>query len=82
MAATDMAKRREIWYTQGMPKRSARSGKNNTGFVVGNEECAKISAAEGIRLKPAIKARAAEASRDSLSADEPRDGDYSRLCEN
>ena len=44
----------------------------NKGFVVGAAGFAKISAVEGIRLKPAMKKRAAEADRKGLSAEETR----------
>jgi len=44
----------------------------NKGFVVGAVGFAKISAVEGIRLKPAMKKRAAEADSKGLSAEEAR----------
>lgn len=47
-----------------------KSGK--TGFVIGAAGFAKISAVEGIRLKPAMKKRAAEADRNGLSAEQAR----------
>jgi hypothetical protein len=42
------------------------------GFVVGRASFTKISAVEGIRLKPAMKKRAAEATTKGLSAEEYR----------
>jgi hypothetical protein len=56
-----MAKQKDI---------SGKSGK--TGFVVGAANFAKISAVEGIRLSPAMKKRAAEASSKGLTAEETR----------
>ena len=41
-------------------------------FVIGRASFTKISAVEGIRLKPAMKKRASEASAKSLSAEEYR----------
>jgi hypothetical protein len=56
-----------------MPKQKRSSGKTNkAGFVVGPAAFAKISAVEGVRLKPAMKARAAEAASKGLSAEEYR----------
>jgi hypothetical protein len=56
-----------------MPKQKRATGKNSkTGFVIGHAGFAKISAVEGIRLKPAMKKRAAEASGKGLSAEETR----------
>ena len=43
-----------------------------TGFVLGQAGFAKISAVEGVRLRPAMKKRAAEASSMGLSPDEYR----------
>jgi hypothetical protein len=58
---------------RGMAKQKRTSGKNGkTGFVVGAAGFAKISAVEGIRLKPAMKKRAAEAGSKGLSAEETR----------
>jgi hypothetical protein len=69
-----MVKSQKIWYgatTMAKPKDNSRkSGK--TGFVVGAASFAKISAVEGIRLKPAMKKRALEADRKGLSAEETR----------
>ena len=42
------------------------------GFVLGHANFTKISAVEGIRLKPAMKTRAAEASSKGLSAEDTR----------
>jgi hypothetical protein len=56
-----------------MVKQKPTTGKSGkTGFVVGPADFAKISAVEGIRLKPAMKRRAAEASSKGLSAEETR----------
>ena len=50
-----------------MPKQKQLTGKSSkAGFVVGSAGFAKISAVEGIRLKPAMKKRAAEATRKNL----------------
>jgi hypothetical protein len=43
-----------------------------SGFVIGAAGFAKISAVEGIRLKPAMKKRAADAASKGLSAEETR----------
>jgi hypothetical protein len=43
------------------------------GFVIGRAGFAKISAVEGIRLKPAMEKRAAEAASKGLSAEEYRE---------
>jgi hypothetical protein len=56
-----------------MPKQKRPTGKTNeTGFVIGRAGFAKISAVEGIRLKPAMEKRAAEARSEGLSAEETR----------
>ena len=56
-----------------MPKQKRPTGKSTkTGFVLGHAAFAKISAVEGIRLKPAMKQRAAEAASAGLSAEEYR----------
>jgi hypothetical protein len=56
-----------------MPKQKTSTGKSGkTGFVVGRAGFMKISAVEGIQLKPAMKNRAAEASSKGLSAEEYR----------
>lgn len=56
-----------------MPKQKRITGKGTkTGFVVGAAGFAKISAVEGIRLKPAMQKRAVEADSKGLSADETR----------
>jgi hypothetical protein len=49
---------------------TSESGK--AGFVVGRANFDKISAVEGIRLKPAMKERAAEAASKGLSGEEYR----------
>jgi hypothetical protein len=57
----------------GMPKQKRTTPKNSkAGFVVGRAGFAKISAVEGIRLKPEMKKRAAEARSKGLSAEETR----------
>ena len=56
-----------------MPKQKQSSGKSGkTGFVIGRAGFAKISAVEGIRLKPAMDKRADEAASKGLSAEEYR----------
>jgi hypothetical protein len=56
-----------------MPKQKRPTGKDNkTGFVIGQANFTKISAVEGIRLKPAMEKRAVEARSKGLSADETR----------
>jgi hypothetical protein len=56
-----------------MPKQKPSSGKSSqAGFTVGRANFDKISAVEGIRLKPAMKKRASEASSKGLSAEEYR----------
>jgi hypothetical protein len=56
-----------------MPKQKRRTGKSaKVGFVVGQAGFTKISAVEGIRLKPAMQKRAAEAASKGLSAEEYR----------
>ena len=56
-----------------MPKQKRPTGKiNKTGFVIGRAGFAKISAVEGIRLKPAMNKRAAVAASKGLSAEETR----------
>ncbi|MBR0958910.1 hypothetical protein [Bradyrhizobium japonicum] len=56
-----------------MPKQKRQIGKTGKGgFVVGRAGFAKISAVEGIRLKPAMTKRAAEAAAKGLSAEEYR----------
>jgi hypothetical protein len=56
-----------------MPKQMRTTGKGNKmSFVIGRANFTKISAVEGIRLKPAMKKRAAEAASEGLSAEEYR----------
>jgi hypothetical protein len=56
-----------------MPGQKTSRGKSSkTGFVVGRAGFTKISAVEGIQLKPAMKQRAAEANSKGLSAEEYR----------
>jgi hypothetical protein len=56
-----------------MPRQKRSTGKSGkTGFIVGRTSFVKISAVEGIRLKPAMKERAAEAASKGLSAEEYR----------
>jgi hypothetical protein len=56
-----------------MPKQKRPPGKpSKTGFVIGRAGFAKISAVEGIRLKPTMEKRAAEARSKGLSAEETR----------
>jgi hypothetical protein len=63
----------KIWYPAAMAKQKNSAGKSGkTGFVVGAAGFAKISAVEGIRLKPAAKKRAVEAGSKGLSAEETR----------
>lgn len=57
-----------------MKKQNRSTGKGSkTGFVIGRANFTKISAIEGIELKPAMKERAAEAARKGLSAEEYRE---------
>ncbi len=57
-----------------MPKQKRSTRKSSkTGFVIGRANFTKISAVEGIGLKPAMKERAAEATRKGLSAEEYRE---------
>jgi hypothetical protein len=57
-----------------MPKQKRPTGKRaKTGFVLGHAAFSKISAVEGIRLKPAMKQRDAEAASAGLSAEEYRE---------
>jgi hypothetical protein len=57
-----------------MPKQKRPTGKGTkAGFVLSDAAFAKISAVEGIRLKPAMKQRAAEAASAGLSAEEYRE---------
>jgi hypothetical protein len=57
-----------------MPKQKRSTGKSSkVGFVVGCAGFTKISAVEGIRLKPAMKKRAAEAASKGLSAEQHRE---------
>lgn len=68
-----MVKSQIIWYAVAMAKQKNSTGKNErSGFVIGAAAFAKISAVEGIRLKPAMKKRAAEAASKGLSAEETR----------
>jgi hypothetical protein len=56
-----------------MPKQKRPTVKTNkTGFVIGRAGFAKISAVEGIQLKPVMEKRAAEARSKGLSAEETR----------
>jgi hypothetical protein len=56
-----------------MPKQKRSTGKGvKTGFVVGRASFTKISAVEGIRLKPVMEKRAADAASKGLSAEEYR----------
>jgi hypothetical protein len=56
-----------------MPKQKLTVGKRSkTAFILGSAAFAKISAVEGIQLKPAMKKRAAEARQKGLSAEERR----------
>jgi len=56
-----------------MPKQKRPTGKGGkAGFIVGRASFTKISAVEGIRLKPAMKERAAQATSKGLSAEEYR----------
>jgi hypothetical protein len=54
-----------------MPKQKRATGKSSkSGFVIGRAGFAKINAVEGIRLKPVMKKRAAEAGNKDMSAEE------------
>jgi hypothetical protein len=53
-------------------QKNSRGKDGKTGFVLGAAGFAKISAVEGIRLKPAMKKRAAEAESKGLSPEETR----------
>jgi hypothetical protein len=56
-----------------MPRQKRPIGKRSKkGFVLGNAGFAKISAVEGVRLKPVMKKRASDASSEGLSPDEYR----------
>jgi hypothetical protein len=56
-----------------MPKQKGSTGKSSKKhFVIGRAGFTKISAVEGIRLKPAMQKRAAEAASKGLSAEEYR----------
>jgi hypothetical protein len=56
-----------------MPKQKPPTGKSSkAGFTIGRASFAKISAVEGIRLKPAMEKRAAEANSKDLSPEEYR----------
>jgi hypothetical protein len=56
-----------------MPKQKRPTEKTSKmGFAIGRVGFAKISAVEGIRLKPAMEKRAAEAASKGLSAEEYR----------
>jgi hypothetical protein len=55
-----------------MPKQKHRRERAAKGFVVRRPGFTKISAVEGIQLKPAMKKRAAEAGSKGLSAEEHR----------
>jgi hypothetical protein len=56
-----------------MPKQKPSTGQGSkAGFTLGRAKFDKISAVEGIRMKPAMKKRAAEASSKGLSAEEYR----------
>ncbi len=52
-------------------KRSGTKAKKKGGFLVGRDSFGKISAVEGIRLTPTMKATDAE--REGLSAEEYRE---------
>jgi hypothetical protein len=56
-----------------MPKQKRTTGKSSkSDFIVGRANFTKISAVEGVRLKPAMEKRAAEATSRGLSAEEYR----------
>jgi hypothetical protein len=56
-----------------MPKQKRTTGKSSkSDFIVGRANFTKISAVEGVRLKPAMEKRAAEAASRGLSAEEYR----------
>jgi hypothetical protein len=54
-----------------MQKHSTGKG-SKSGFIIGRASFTKISAVEGIRLKPAMETRAAEAINKGLSAEQHR----------
>jgi hypothetical protein len=57
-----------------MPRQKRPTEKSSKmGFAIGRAGFAKISAIEGIRLKPAMEKRAAEAVSKGLSAEEYRE---------
>ena len=56
-----------------MPKQKRSTGKTvKGGFIIGRAGFVKISAVEGIRLKPAMTKRSTEAAAKGLSAEEYR----------
>jgi len=56
-----------------MPKQKRTTGKSSkSDFIVGRPNFTKISAVEGVQLKPAMEKRAAEAASRGLSAEEYR----------
>ena len=69
-----VARSARIQYACGMRKQKRLAKKNTSaGFVLGEASFAKISAVEGIRLKPAMKRRAAQAASKGLSPEEYRE---------
>jgi len=56
----------------GKQKRAVKKNSSG-GFVLGEASFAKISAVEGIRLKPAMRRRAARAASKGLSPEEYRE---------
>ena len=53
-------------------QKPSKSKSSKAGFIIGHAGFAKISAVEGIQLKPAMKKRAVEANSKGLSAEEYR----------
>jgi len=69
-----MAKSARIQYVCGMRNQKRPTKKStNLGFVLGEASFAKISAVEGIRVKPTMKQRAARAASKGLSPEEYRE---------
>jgi hypothetical protein len=68
-----MAYRCKMCQILNMPKQQRPTGKSSKArFIVSRAGFAKISAVEGIQLKPAIKGHAAEAISKGLSTEEYR----------
>jgi len=73
-AAAHVARYARIRYIYRMAKRKRVMKKSTgAGFVLGEASFAKISAVEGIRLKPAMKQRATRAASQGLSPEQYRE---------